>query len=278
MPPVLKRGGELSSVIENQKQEDQQFPINAPRGGGRSAQPPLNPIEALDEEFDYKGTSRKEYENAMFNGVCSMILDNFLYLGSDIVAKNYEKLKENGITHVINCAADWSANYHIEKGIKYLPFHLKDHVRENIECCFYEVIEFMTQAHKEGGRVYVHCVQGISRSATFCLCYMIFTQKITLDDGLKFIRERRQIANPNMTFIAQLIQFHKRLYAPSMDSIPIFPRVFLVSSHQEEDPFKISCRFLMENLYIGSSDKTKKLDSRAVFIVQGYPNTPVYIW
>jgi len=28
----------------------------------------------------------------MFNGVCSMILDNFVYLGSDIVAQDYDKL------------------------------------------------------------------------------------------------------------------------------------------------------------------------------------------
>jgi len=147
--------------------------INAPRGGRPDNGPPIQTTEDLDAQFDYHGTSRKQYENAMFNKVCSMILDDFLYLGSDIVAKDLDKLKESGITHVINCAADYSANYHEQNGIKYLPFHLKDHVRENIECCFYEVIEFMQQAKKENGRVYVHCVQGISRSTTMCLCYMI---------------------------------------------------------------------------------------------------------
>jgi protein-tyrosine phosphatase len=145
----------------------------------------------LNEKFDFAGTSRNQYVNAMYNGQCSMIIDNFLYLGSDIVAKDLPKLKENGITHVINCAADYSANYHEHDGITYLPFHLKDHVRENIECCFYEVIDFMEQAKKEGGRVYVHCVQGVSRSTTMCLCYMIFNEKITLEDGLKNIREKR---------------------------------------------------------------------------------------
>ena len=167
----------------------------------------------------------------MFNGVCSEILDNFIYLGSDVVARNYDKMKENGITHVINCAADYSADYHVDKGIKYLSFHLKDHVRENIECCFYETIKFMDEAKKENGHVYVHCVQGISRSSTLILSYMIFTQKITFDQGLSFIRERRQIANPNMTFMAQLIWFYKRLYGNSTESLPVSPRVFLVSSH-----------------------------------------------
>jgi protein-tyrosine phosphatase len=111
----------------------------------------------------------------MFNHVCSSVLDGFMYLGSDNVAKDYNKLKENGITHVINCAADYSADYHLDKGIKYLSFHLKDHVRENIESIFYEAIEFFNKAKEENGRVFVHCVQGISRSSTICLSYMIFT-------------------------------------------------------------------------------------------------------
>jgi hypothetical protein len=177
---------------------------------------------------------------------------------------------------VVNCAADYSADYHKEKGVKYLSLHLKDHVRENIECSFYDVIDFMESAKKEGGRVFVHCVQGISRSTTMCLCYMIFTQKVSLDDGLKFIRERRQIANPNMTFMAQLIWFHKRLYATSIDSVPVSPRVFLVSSHQPEDPYRISCRMLMENMYQG--EKSKLLDPRCVFLVQGPSTCPLYIW
>ena len=82
----------------------------------------------------------------MFNNLCSIIIKDLLYLGSDIVAKDYEKLTANGITHVINCAADYSSNYHEDKGIKYLSFHLKDHVRENIECCFYESIKFINEA------------------------------------------------------------------------------------------------------------------------------------
>jgi predicted protein tyrosine phosphatase len=202
-----------------------------------------------DEDFDFKGTSRNKYENQLFNGVCSKILDDFVYLGSDVVAQNLALLQENGITHVINCAADYSADYHLDKGIKYLSLHLKDHVRENIESCFYDAIDFINDAQQSGGRVYVHCVQGISRSTTIILSYMIFRQKTSLDDGLKFIRERRQIANPNMNFMAQLIWFHKRLHSESFESIPVSPRVFLVSSHEPEDPFRISCRLIMDNLY-----------------------------
>ena len=74
--------------------------------------------------------------------------------------------------------------------------------------------------------------------------------------------------------MAQLIWFHKRLFSDSFDSIPVSPRVFLVSSHQPEDPYKISARLLMENLYQG--EKSKCLDPRAVFIVQSVQD--LFIW
>lgn len=102
---------------------------------------------------------------------------------------------------MVNCAADYSANY-FEDRCKYKSYHLKDHVRENIESIFYDAIHFIDNARKEGGKVYVHCVQGISRSATICLAYLIFDRKISYQDAFNYLKERRPVANPNMTFIA----------------------------------------------------------------------------
>lgn len=82
-------------------------------------------------------------------------------------------LKKYGITHIINCAADYSANY-FDDHIKYKKYHLKDHVREQIECIFYDAISFIEDARSNNGKVYVHCVQGVSRSATVCLAYLIY--------------------------------------------------------------------------------------------------------
>jgi hypothetical protein len=44
------------------------------------------PEQMTDEEFDMKGTSRKEYENEYYKRICSEVIDNFLYLGSDHIA------------------------------------------------------------------------------------------------------------------------------------------------------------------------------------------------
>jgi len=78
------------NIRNSQNQEEMEPEVK--RGGEGRGVPGLNPAladktEALnDEDFDYKGTSRKQYEHSMYNGVCSMILDDFLYLGSDVVA------------------------------------------------------------------------------------------------------------------------------------------------------------------------------------------------
>ena len=138
----------------------------------------IPPEKLTDDDFDMKGTSRKEYENEYYKRVCSEIIDGFLYLGSDFIASDKETFDKVGITHVVNCAADYSACYFADR-CTYKKYHLKDHVRENIECVFYDAIHFIEDARKKGGKVYVHCVQGISRSATIVLAYLIFTRKWT---------------------------------------------------------------------------------------------------
>lgn len=125
-----------------------------------------------------------------------------MWLGSDLVAKDKQILSSLGITHVVNCAADYSENYFEQDGIQYKSYHLKDHVREDISCVFYDAIEFIEQARQQNGKVYVHCVQGISRSATIVIAYKIFSEKITYQQGYDEVKKRRECVNPNMTFIA----------------------------------------------------------------------------
>lgn len=115
------------------------------------------PEKMTDEDFEMKGTSRKEYENEYYKRVCSEIIDDFLYLGSDFIAQDKQMLEKVGITHVINCAADYSVNY-FEGPLTYKKYHLKDHVREQIECVFYDAIRFIEEARSQNGKVYVHCV------------------------------------------------------------------------------------------------------------------------
>ena len=167
---------------------------------------------------------------------------------------------------MVNCAADYSENYHINDGVSYRSYYLKDHVKEDIACVFYDAIKFMQDARDQGGKVYVHCVQGISRSATICIAYLMLTQKFSFKDGEMYVKGRRACVNPNLRFITQLKWFYQRLYDPSFDCLSVNPRVFAISPHTDSDPSRVVCKLLMQNLFYRSHE-TYYLDPRGMFIV-----------
>jgi len=221
---------------------------------------------------DVRDTTRKNAKLDYYSKICSEIIPGLLYVGSDLVARNYDELKSKGITHVVNCAGDRCLNYFPDK-FTYLTYYLKDSKTENIECLFYEVIEFIESVKKQGGRTFIHCIQGVSRSVTMCLSYLMFKEKITFEEGCSRVRDLRGVSNPNMGFTVQLLQWYKRLYE-SYDQIKVTPRIFAIGSHQVEQADKVVARMLLEALY--SPRNNLVLDRRGVFIIQAPSKT--YIW
>lgn len=57
--------------------------------------------------------------------------------------------------------------------------------------------------------MFVHCVQGRSRSATMVLAYLMKYRGMSLNDSFKFVKEKRPIICPNATFFAKLIELEK---------------------------------------------------------------------
>lgn len=93
-----------------------------------------------------------------FDPICSRIADH-LYLGSRIPSEDKQKLKENGITHILNCAGMVCKNFFPEE-FEYKTLYLFDAQSQDISYLFYDVIDFIDGVKKSGGRVYVHCQQG----------------------------------------------------------------------------------------------------------------------
>ena len=96
---------------------------------------------------------------------------------------------------------------------------------------FYEAADFIDLILGQGGRVFVHCVQvgagnchkhqdhlslcynlqGISRSATLVLAFLVIKKKIRLEDAIKSIGVKRSIA-PNEGFMLQLIELNDEVH------------------------------------------------------------------
>ena len=62
-----------------------------------------------------------------------------------------------------------------------------------------------------GNKVYVHCHQGISRSATIVVAFLMLKRGLPLMEALKTIREKRLI-RPNEGFVKQLCILNRQLF------------------------------------------------------------------
>jgi protein-tyrosine phosphatase len=92
-----------------------------------------------------------------------------LYLGNREAARDLRRLKQAGITHIVNCAVELP-NYHQGEFV-YLPLGLLD-PDPTLHRHFLEVFSFIDDARGQDGRVLVHCFAAISRSPSVVLAYL----------------------------------------------------------------------------------------------------------
>lgn len=63
-------------------------------------------------------------------------------------------------------------------------------------------------------KVLVHCSQGISRSSTFAIAYLMIKKHMTIQEAVRQIRTHRKIC-PNSGFIFQLVKLNTQLQSCS---------------------------------------------------------------
>ena len=137
-----------------------------------------------------------------------------IYVGNMSTGTNLELLKSLGITHVISALSYFDPPHPNE--FEYLSIFCHDWEFEPISLRFTESNAFIQDAIDQGGKVYIHCMSGISRSVTLAMAYLVTSFALeksdrSVADILESIRERRLVANPNPGFIAQLEEFQKEI-------------------------------------------------------------------
>jgi len=139
---------------------------------------------------------------------------NGLFIGANMAAKNYNDLKLNRITHIVslNGATPWFPRSGIHDFV-YLVLDLDDDETEDIYQHFNQLNLFIDRAISSGGAVLVHCTAGISRSSTAVASYLMFKEKLSLDEALAKIRRARPCIRPNSGFMAQLRKYEEFLRA-----------------------------------------------------------------
>ena len=176
-----------------------------------------------EEIKDNKSNSNNNQNSSeLLSGSPSEIIVNELYLGDMNHSQNEKLLLSLGITHIVNVTMfkNWFPNK-----FKYLNIKVYDSSNEEIDKYFEQVIQFIDIALNEQinkdkdiqNKVFVHCAQGVSRSATFVIAYCMKKYLWTFDDGFLFVSRKRECIAPNKGFIESLKKFEQNNYEIKYD-------------------------------------------------------------
>lgn len=145
---------------------------------------------------------------------CHEILPR-LYLGDIHIATNKDEIKRLGITDMITVEIKSLSQGDLAPTIKrYLHLHVMDHPKHDIISHFSKSYEFIeTALRTSSNKVYVHCVAGISRSATLVIAYIMRTRSMNYQEALDLVRNQRKVVDPNEGFVRQLWLYHKMKYS-----------------------------------------------------------------
>lgn len=135
-------------------------------------------------------------------------IDDHLFL-CGAAAIRQDRVRNLGITTVVNCTAELP-NLKMPN-VECIQIHVEDVPTARLGFYFDRCADKIHQVHKNGGKVLVHCVAGISRSASICIAYLMKYQSMTLEEAYLHVKHKRQVINPNIGFWRQLIDYERRL-------------------------------------------------------------------
>ena len=139
-------------------------------------------------------------------------VDDTLILGARPTEKDAFKLKEIGITGVVNTCAEYEGPTSVYRSCDIEQLHIPtiDFTHPTLEDVE-SAIEFIGRHAKAGGQVYVHCKAGRARSATIAICWMMKNQKLNKESAQELLSKARHQVNPRLYKRPVVVEFESRL-------------------------------------------------------------------
>lgn len=181
----------------------------------------------------------------LYGSVVSTIIEDRLYLSGGEAALNEELIVDIlGITHIVNASNGAVANK-FSDSISYISINIDDSEagEESIYNYFDLVSDFLDESETqdteapsshvssnlEGSvltgnekRILFHCLQGVSRSATLLIAYLMKSDGMTLREAFELAKSKRSKVRPNGDFADALIKYEKKLYPDSPGTASLF--------------------------------------------------------
>jgi len=134
------------------------------------------------------------------------IIDN-LFLGDMYDARSFDIINKYLITKIINVTTDVK-NYF--ENIEYLNIRIDDSKDIELDKYFSKVFKFIDENKTQN--ILIHCRQGKSRSASFVISYLMYHYKMNLNVAYNYVKKIRNIIQPNIYFMNQLINYEKMIF------------------------------------------------------------------
>ncbi|XP_072251899.1 protein phosphatase Slingshot homolog 3 [Leuresthes tenuis] len=171
---------------------------------------------ALETRIGFDMRPYKEYiDNEILVTMAQMdkpskIFD-YLYLGSEWNAANFEELQKNNVGYILNVTRE--IDNFFPEAFAYMNIRVYDVEATDLLPYWTDTYNFINSARKSGQAVLVHCKMGVSRSASTVIAYAMKQQRWSLDVALAYVRDRRSIIKPNDGFMKQLQTYNGILNA-----------------------------------------------------------------
>lgn len=207
---------------------------------------------------DYDDPNAREKRLAAHKYIASEVYPK-VFVGGEHARTRRENLIHKGVSVVINAVGtvgDGTLPNLYEQEFQYLTLMLSDDPTETIDS-FFPVVNHLihTTTTEKGEGVFIHCHQGVSRSATLALAYMMWREGLPFESARIRARKMRPIISPNSGFIARLIDWGKFLSSPPNSVLYAYTR------YNKRCPLPFVFRRV-----IGSASTTNLIDTASCYV------------
>ena len=168
------------------------------------------------------------------------VIPNKLYFGNKILAKDETRLRKLGIKSIIDLINYENSSQEIKhsKDFNFLHLSIEDVPTNNADWAE-EGSNFIEEQIKNNNPVYVHCSQGISRSSTLIMHYLMTREKQNLKTAFFKLKDLRNIIDPTSGFMKSLSNLDEKLFGKKSFTIEEYSLFCLKESFPDIDESEI---------------------------------------
>ncbi|SBT86958.1 protein tyrosine phosphatase, putative [Plasmodium malariae] len=156
----------------------------------------------------YQKLSSKSKEGILHSvsNNCNNLFEEKIFVSGYIFASDILNIQEKKITHIIN-AAGFECTNKFEGMFTYRTYYLKDDIHDDIFYILLDSFYYIKKILKKNKnhKILIQCNKGISRSIIIFTFFLMNELNINYFDAFDIVKKGRELSNPNMNYITQLL-------------------------------------------------------------------------